>query len=295
MCLVWVRRVLSETKSRCAISGPVSSVASSRSTSSSRSLSPSARGGRTGGSSSRPRPARGRELVGRGPQQRDHRRTLVEEEAPMPARNGASQRLAQRRERRVAVAQRVVRQRPYDERVRDAAAPPGLPGLRHDPVRQGDDVVEADLLGHHQPGQGEPVELREVVGIAQVHLVIVSPGAGVGQPALGDADPGPSAQGWAGRRGSSRAGRATRASSSAATAPSRSPRARSSAARARWERCRFSISDPARRGPRRPAGAPPPPPARPARPARRRDRRGGRRWSTRAGPGVASAVARSRS
>ena len=89
MCFVWVRSVLTDTNSRRAISGPVSSVASSRRTSSSRWAECVVRWGRGGPGTAEQR-HRQPALLGLA-EQRLHRCALVEEQPGVADRHGRLQ------------------------------------------------------------------------------------------------------------------------------------------------------------------------------------------------------------
>ena len=127
----------------------------------------------------------GRRLAPVRLQQLDHRSALVEVETAVPGRHPAVERLPQRRDRRVTVALRVVGEGTYDVRVDHAPSAPGGPGLRRDPLRHGDDVVETIGLRHQQPGEGQPVDLPEVGPVVELDAVLGRPLAGVVEPALG--------------------------------------------------------------------------------------------------------------
>ena len=142
MCLVCVRSVFTETNSRRAISGPLSSVASRRSTSISRSLSPSS-AARSGGAGAGGLLCGGQQVLGvrpdvrrRGacdlPEQVRHRLSLVEEQPAVAGRHPGGEGGGEVGHRRVRVAVRVVGERPHQARLDQAAvAARGLRGVHH--------------------------------------------------------------------------------------------------------------------------------------------------------------------
>ena len=232
MCLVWVRSVLCETNSSRAICGPLSSLSSSLSTCSSRSLNDSADGGA--------RDAPGVAALGASPsravrclsrrrawspatpscsgvtQQLDHGGALVQEEPHVASGSGARPRPGPRTAGPAAdvPARRVpgpaacgsragFRRVPRSRRRR--ASRSNRPAAWSSALG----VVVCPVLRDEQTHEGEVVELAQIAGIVRGgHPSVTGPVGGLATACPARSRPGPSSPRWDARPGRSPAGRA---------------------------------------------------------------------------------------
>ena len=197
MFLVWVRRVLSDTTSWRAISGPSRSVPSSRSTSSSRSLSGSikscvtrrsvlslAKGRQESAGILRDDPSfRGRLEQGR------HRRALVHKDADVALRLGQRQCALQRHKRSRDVALHLVTKRLQHQDFDDTAGSRSVVRGAKKPLQQSHRVRHG-AAGEKHPGKGDVLELAQVAEVVcNGQPPLTRPAKGFIQPPLRDPHP----------------------------------------------------------------------------------------------------------
>ncbi len=199
MFLVCVRTVLRDTTRCRAISGPLSSLARRRSTSSSRSLSGSTRtSGPRGGScgpgpcdrSSRATYAAATPRSGGRAQQGRHRRTLAGEGRQVALGLGQLEGAGHRGHRRLDVTLLLLRQGQEDEDLQHTALAPAGLGRRQQALEEpGRGGVPA---GQESPRQGDVLELAQVARLVRHRQPAVRrPRERQLRPALPDPHPGP--------------------------------------------------------------------------------------------------------